>query len=111
MPFKKGDPNINRAGREKGSTNKNKVPTFNEIDTAVQRLGLKAVTELGRQLASKEVSDAAKLKAATWVLERLGKLEEFEKEAKEAKKKDKQEKAEQTEEKAGVVFSLKAVEK
>lgn len=110
MPFEKGESG-NPAGRPLGSKNKNTIPTPKEIDSEIQRYGLRAIKKLVKQMDDKKVSPTIQQKNAMWLAEQYYKIEDLKRTLAEAENSEEepQEPSQTTEERPSVVVSLKSI--
>ena len=87
MPFVKGDPRINRAGRKKGSRGKKNIPSLKEIQDEIQKNSIAGVRKLVAQMEDDNVSEEIKRKNAQWFVETSLSIEELKAIAKAEKRK------------------------
>ena len=83
MPFKKGDSNINRKGRRKGSQNTTTIPKVTEVMEAIQRNGVKSIKELLTIAKDPNTPANVKMKIHAWLVEQYFTVEDMKKAIKE----------------------------
>jgi len=86
MPFVKGDPRINRAGRKKGARGKKNIPSNKEVQDEIQRYGIKAIQNLITQIESENTSAAIIQKNSQWLAEMFFNIEDMKLATKQANK-------------------------